>query len=90
MRQKQAEELIRQEYRIAVKCFDTFASEHEGIAVIREEYKELEREVFKNPAVRDSVAMRKEAQHLGAMAMRFLIDCCRTGRNKGGIGYGRE
>jgi hypothetical protein len=49
-------------------------TEHEGIAVIREEYLELEREVFKKQTEYDCAALRKEAVHVAAMAMRFILD----------------
>jgi len=65
---------IRNEYFFATGKFGSFASAHEGIAVLREEYLELEREVFKkNP---DDKLLRKEAIQVGAMALRFLYDVC--------------
>lgn len=76
MRMQAAEDLIRAEYYDAAGRFEPFNSEHEGIAVIREEYAELEREVFRSPRQRDRAALEKEAKQLGAMALRFLIDCC--------------
>ena len=63
---------IKEEYLRASKIFGKFTSAHEGIAVIREEYLELEREVFKkNP---NKNKLRDEAIQLGAMALRFLQD----------------
>jgi hypothetical protein len=50
--------------------FGPMASPHEGIAVIREEYLEMEREVFWGTRKR----MREEAVQLAAMAIRFLVD----------------
>jgi hypothetical protein len=50
-----------------------FASRHEGYAVLLEEVDELWDEVKKrNP---DPFAMRKEAAHVAAMAIRFMADC---------------
>ena len=67
-----AKRLILEEYDRATENFGCFASAHEGIAVLREEYLELEREVFKkNP---NKIKMMKEAIQVGAMAMRFLVD----------------
>lgn len=72
-------ESIVNELRSATRAFGPFASGHEGIAVIREEYKELEREVFHGP--KDKTArrcrMREEATQLAAMALRFMVDVCR-------------
>ncbi len=76
MKLQAAENLIRNEFLDAAGRFEPFHSEHEGIAVIREEYMELEKEVFLNPTKRDRARMETEAKQLGAMALRFLIDCC--------------
>ena len=67
---------IYREYIEASKKFRPFISAHEGIAVIREEYKELEKEIFKQFNVRTKEAMREEAKQLGAMALRFMVDIC--------------
>lgn len=77
---------VLRELESAIKNFGRFASAHEGIAVIREEYLELEAEVFKNQhrlrkegkleeigIIRDNI--RKEATQLAAMAIRLMIDC---------------
>ncbi len=56
----------------AATKFPPFNSAHEGLAVILEEYEELKAEVFKKQY--DMVNMRKEALHLGAMALRFIHD----------------
>ena len=74
---KDISNLLVQEYAGASNKFGAFNTTHEGIAVIREEYLELEAEVFKNGSKED---MMGEAIQLGAMAMRFIYDCC----NKGG------
>lgn len=46
---------------------------HEAIAVIREEYLELEAEVFKKRP--EPAHVRAEARQLGAMVARLLEDC---------------
>ena len=69
--------LIEQEAADAAAKFAPFNSAHEGIAVLREEYLELEAECFKR--VRDPAnraAMKLEAIQVGAMAVRFLTDLC--------------
>ena len=66
--------LIREEHERAMDKFGKFKSPHEGLSIIREEYKELEREVFSQFDKRDIDKMRKEATQLGAMALRFMVD----------------
>lgn len=51
-----------------------FINQHEAIAVIREEYLELEQECFKNQRNYDLDAQRKEAKQLAAMAIRLMIE----------------
>jgi hypothetical protein len=48
-------------------------SGHEGKAVIEEELDELWEEIKRYPK-HDPAKWRKEAIHLGAMALRFLVD----------------
>jgi hypothetical protein len=62
--------LAADELKRAMAKFGPMASGHEGIAVIREEYLELEREVFWGTRE----AAREEAIQLAAMALRFLVD----------------
>lgn len=51
------------------------SSAHEGYAVILEELDELKAEVWKGGSEpRDRAAMRKEAIHVAAMALRFVRD----------------
>jgi len=66
--------MISDEHEEAVEKFGAFHNAHEGWGVIREEYLELEDEIRKNQKDYDLNAMRKEAMHLGAMALRFMID----------------
>lgn len=68
--------LIQNEHFRATVNFPPLHSPHEGFAVIEEEFEELKAEVFKNPKTRDVKLLEKEATHVAAMALRFLIDCC--------------
>ena len=61
---------VASELHRATEKFGPFASAHEGIAIIREEYLELEREVFHGDLDRAA----QEAIQLAAMAIRFLVD----------------
>ena len=67
-------EEVRAEYNWAIDHFPKFSSPHEGLAVIREEYLELEQEVFKQHNQRTIEALRKEARQVAAMALRFMVD----------------
>lgn len=75
-RQSAAAQLATEELESATRNYFPFASAHEGIAIIREEYLELEEEVFKKPSARSTERMRKEATQLAAMALRFVVDLC--------------
>lgn len=63
------------EYNEAADKFGSFASTHEGIAVLREEYLELEHEVFTNGS---DDRLREEAIQVAAMAIRFANDLCKS------------
>jgi hypothetical protein len=64
------------EYSRASRLNKPFNTPHEGIAVIKEEFDELWDEIKKKRKKRSLKKMRREATHLGAMAVRFIIDCC--------------
>jgi hypothetical protein len=51
-----------------------FINQHEAIAVIREEYLELEQECFLNQKKYSLERQRKEAKQLAAMAIRLMIE----------------
>lgn len=63
---------VLSELEAAQALFHPMASAHEGIAVIREEYLELERHVFGDTG-RSPEAI-EEAVQLAAMAMRYVVD----------------
>lgn len=66
---------VAAEIERAKKLFPSmFINQHEAIAVIREEYIELEQECFKNQRNYDLQAQRKEAKQLAAMAIRLMIE----------------
>jgi hypothetical protein len=58
----------------ALRKFKRFNSAHEGYAVILEEVRELEREIFKRQKKRKPAKMRAEAVQVAAMAVRFILD----------------
>jgi hypothetical protein len=60
--------------RACVKHPNSFHSAHEGYAVILEEVDELWDEVKLQTSRPE--CLRKEAIHVAAMALRFLIDVC--------------
>jgi DNA repair exonuclease SbcCD ATPase subunit len=51
-----------------------FHSPHEGYAILLEEVDELKAEVWKSK--HDKAAMRTEAIHVAAMAVRFVVELC--------------
>lgn len=63
---------IEDEYRRACAKFPAIHSAHEGIAVIREEYLELEKAVFVYE--REPLSCQQEATKLAAMCLRYLVD----------------
>jgi len=63
---------VRQEIASARREFAPIHSVHEGLAVIREEYLELEREVFRRDIARD--AIYAELVQMAAMCRRCAED----------------
>jgi NTP pyrophosphatase (non-canonical NTP hydrolase) len=68
----EAMDSIRAEVERATAKFPAFNSSHEGFAVLMEEVDELWDDVKAN----DSDHAADEAVQVGAMAARFLMDCC--------------
>jgi len=64
---------IQNEYQKAAKKFPKFNSTHEGYAILKEEVDELWDNVKGNCS---NDLLKEEAIQVGAMAIRFLIDCC--------------
>lgn len=71
----EAARLIEQEALRAISIHGPMRSGHEGKAVIEEELDELWEAIKRYPH-HDPAEWRKEATHLGAMAVRFLADVC--------------
>jgi hypothetical protein len=69
---------IAHELARAQRRFPPFASAHEGLAVIREEYLELERAIFHGTGSE----AQTEAVQLAAMAARYVVDIGDRGRNQ--------
>jgi hypothetical protein len=65
-------EMVCMEALAAVEDWPRFNSAHEAYAVLLEEVRELEAEVFRK--TQDMEAMRREARQVGAMAVRFLAE----------------
>ena len=68
-------QMVELELDRATGLHGPMASPHEALAVIREEYLELEREIFHGD---DGLKALDEAKQLAAMAIRFCIDCIKT------------
>jgi hypothetical protein len=64
----------------AIERYPSLHSAHEGESVLREEFDELVAWVRRKPAARDAMAMRAECVQIAAMAARFALDLCESGR----------
>lgn len=68
---------VTEDIERALRKHKKFASAHEGLAVIHEEFDELKAEVWKRAKKRNTKRMRKEAIQLSAMALRFALELTR-------------
>jgi hypothetical protein len=68
--------LVQKEVLKSSAIHGPFRSHHEGYAVILEETDELWDEVKKKRSRRIESDITREAVHVAAMAVRFLIDLC--------------
>ena len=73
MKFDEAQELIIEEYIKAKTRFPEMCSPHDGYAVILEELDELWDAIKEDQY---STNLKEEAKQVGAMALRFLVDCC--------------
>lgn len=82
------ERLVMKELGMATGQYPPFNSQHEGYAIVREEFKEFEEAVFlKQSNSERNIKMRKEAIQLCAMTLRFLHDVGNFRKTKDNQGY---
>lgn len=69
---------IKEELEFSDKKFSTgFNSNQEWLGTLREEYKELEKEIFKSKEVwKGNLKMKKEAIQVAAMAIKGILSLC--------------
>lgn len=72
MKAEDAIQHVIEEFECATRTHGKFHSRHEGFAVLKEEVDELWDAVKANDA---DGPTRFEAVQVGAMALRFLVDC---------------
>jgi hypothetical protein len=70
---------VAKEYYRSSKIHGPIKSPHEGYGIIKEEFKELEEEIFKKEHLRDKDKMYGEAKHVANTAIRFMMDVCLRG-----------
>jgi len=73
MKFDEAQALLLEEYIKACSKFPPMKSRHEGYAILKEEVDELWDDI---KAERNKQTVTVEAKQVGAMALRFLVDCC--------------
>lgn len=67
---------VKVELESARKQYPPFPTAMHGISVLREEFEELWELLRVKDADRDHNRMWEEAVQVGAMAVRFMLDCC--------------
>ncbi len=77
MKKELAIQLVVDELEKANDKFPLFNSSHEGYAVLKEEVDELWDEIKNNKNPMTMVSQKKEAIQVGAMAIKFLMSCCK-------------
>ncbi len=77
MDKSKAIELVLSELDNALDKFPMFNSSHEGYAVLKEEVDELWDEIKNNKYPMSSMNQKKEAMQIGAVAIKFLMSCCK-------------
>ena len=77
MDKSKAIELVLSELDSALDKFPMFNSSHEGYAILKEEVDELWDEIKNNKYPMSSMNQKKEAMQIGAMAIKFLMSCCK-------------
>ncbi|HSK74451.1 MAG TPA: hypothetical protein VK892_22310 [Pyrinomonadaceae bacterium] len=73
-------EIVEQELKNAREIYPPFNSLHEAYAVILEEVKEFETEVFRKPHERHPEQIMKELVQVAAMCQRAVEDCLLTSK----------
>lgn len=67
---------VLEELNRATKIHGPWPTAHHGYAVILEELDELWAEIKRKETERNNKAMRTEAIHVAATALRFIIEIC--------------
>lgn len=78
MKIEEAIELVKKELESANGKFPLFNSSHEGYAVIKEELDELWDEIKNDKHPRSKMNQKDEAIQVAAMAIKFLVSCCKS------------
>ena len=76
MKDTEAIAQVIEELNVARQNYAPMNSDHEGYAVILEEFDEVWEEIKKRPYQKDRNLIRAEMKQVAAMALRFMIDLC--------------
>ena len=77
MEKEKAIKLVINELDSAIEKFPLFNSSHEGYAVLKEEVDELWDEIKNNKDPQSIMNQKKEAVQVAAVAIKFLMSCCK-------------